>query len=97
MGMRKGHVQGRHGEEFVELIRDVPRDRVLCVSIDVHKYYHQVMVHNQYGEMVCPSFRIDIFLSGYERLCTEIDRAVEQTAAQVLQYQTAKNRRRSPA
>jgi len=84
MGMRKGHVQGRHGEEFVELIRDVPRDQVLCVSIDVHKYYHQVMMHNQYGEIVCPSFRIDIFRSGYERLCAEIDRAMEETAAQVL-------------
>ena len=42
--MRKDqrHIQGRRGEIFAELTRGVPQDQVICVAIDVHKYYHKV-------------------------------------------------------
>jgi transposase len=84
MGKHKKHIQGRRGEAFVKLVRDVPRDRIGCVSIDVHKYYHQVMIHNDYGEILVPSFRIDIFQSGFDRLCEGIDEAVAEHGIQVL-------------
>jgi transposase len=84
MSQRKKHVQGRRGEAFVRLIRGVPRDRIACVSIDVHKYYHQVMIHNDYGEILVPSFRIDVFQSGFDRLCEVIEEAVAEHDIQVL-------------
>jgi transposase len=84
MSQRRKHVQGRRGEAFVKLIRDVPRDQIACVSIDVHKYYHQVMMHNEYGEILVPSFRIDIFQSGFERLCEVVDSMVAEHDIQVL-------------
>ena len=68
MGMRQGHVQGHRGQEFVELIRDVPRGKILCVSIDVHKYYHLVMVHSDIGEIVTPTLRIDVLQAGFGAL-----------------------------
>jgi transposase len=54
------------------------------VSIDVHKYYHQVMIHNEYGEILESSFRIDTFRAGYERLCELIDDVVSTHNIQVL-------------
>jgi transposase len=84
MGQRKKHVQGRRGEAFVELIRGVPRDQIACVSIDVHKYYHQVMIYNELGEILVPSFRIDIFRAGFEHLCQVIDTAVTEHDIRVL-------------
>jgi hypothetical protein len=81
---RRKHIQGRRGEAFVKLIRGIPRERIACVSIDVHKYYHQVMIHNEYGEILEPSFRIDIFREGFERLCQVIDDAVGEHGIQVL-------------
>jgi transposase len=54
------------------------------VSIDVHKYYHLVMIHNDIGEIVSPSFRIDTLQAGFEQLCAEIDRAVDETESQLL-------------
>jgi transposase len=84
MNRHKRHVQGRRGEAFVALIRGVPRDRIACVSIDVHKYYHQVMIHNDYGEILVPSFRIDVFRSGFDHLCKVIEEAVVEHDIQVL-------------
>lgn len=81
---KRKHVQGQRGEAYVELIRDVPRDQIACVSIDVHKYYHQVMIHNEYGEILQASFRIDTFRAGFERLCELIDEVVCQYQIQVL-------------
>ena len=81
---KRKHIQGRRGEAYVELIRDVPRDQIACVSIDVHKYYHQVMIHNEYGEILQASFRIDTFQAGFERLCELVDEVVCQHHIQVL-------------
>ena len=58
------HVQGPRGEAFLRLTRGVPREQVVCVSIDVHKYYHKVMLLNGYQEVLEPSFEIDVFRSG---------------------------------
>jgi transposase len=68
----------------VELIRDVPQDRIVCVSIDVHKYFHLVMVHNGYGEILAPAFRINIFRSGFGQLCAVIDSVVAAVEARVM-------------
>ena len=84
MSKRRKHIQGRRGEAFVELIRDVPRDQIACVSIDVHKYYHQVIIHNEYGEILVPSFRIDTFRAGFERLCQVIEQTVLEHELRVL-------------
>jgi len=84
--MRKGqqHLQGSRGEAFAELIRGVPQDKIICVSIDVHKYYHRVLIVNCYQEILVPSFQVDIFQSGYERLYGVIDDIVAKTKAQLL-------------
>ena len=59
-------------------------DRILCVSLDIHKYFHVVMMHNALGEIVTPTFEIDIFQTGFDQLCQAIDAAVARTHAQVV-------------
>ena len=83
MGKQQKHLQGRRGEAFVRLIRGIPREQIICVSIDVHKYYHLVMIHNDYGDILACSFKIDIFKTGFDRLCMEIDRVLLETGARV--------------
>ena len=53
---RKGrtHLRGKRGQAFADKIRGVPMDRILCVSLDVHKYFHVGMIHNGLGEIVSP-------------------------------------------
>lgn len=84
MAKRGRHVQGPRGEAFVKLIRGVPLDHILAVSIDVHKDYHLAGIHNGYGDIVVHSFRVDIFRSGFEKLCAAIDNATEMTEAEVV-------------
>jgi len=42
------------------------------------------MIHNDYGEILVPSFRVDIFQLGFDRLCEVIDEAVSEHAIEVL-------------
>jgi transposase len=77
-------VQGKRGEEHLELIRGVPPDRIACISIDVHKHFHLVMIHDAYGQILEPAFRINIFRSGLEQLCAAIDSVAAAVDAQVL-------------
>jgi len=49
-----------------------------------HKYYHQVLLHDGYGKIIVPSFKIDIFQSGFDALCSVIDSAVAAIEPQVL-------------
>ena len=37
-----------------------PLEQILCVSLDIHKYFHVVMIHNALGEIVTMPFEIDI-------------------------------------
>jgi hypothetical protein len=83
---RKGrtHLRGKRGQAFADKIRGVPLDRILCVSLDVHKYFHMVMIHNGLGEIVTPTFEIDIFQNGIDQLCQAIDEATTRTEAQIV-------------
>lgn len=78
------HLQGKRGEEFLRLIQGVPREKIIGVSIDIHKYYHMILVHDGYGRVLMPSFSVDIFQSGFAQLCQVIDRAVAGADAEVL-------------
>ena len=78
------HLRGQRGQAFADKIRDVKMEQLLCVSLDISKYFHVVMIHNGLGEIVKPTFEIDIFRSGYERLCEAIDQALVETKAKVL-------------
>ena len=78
------HLRGERGQAFADKIRGVPLDRILCVSLDVHKYFHVGMIHNALGEIVTPTFEIDIFRSGFDQLCQAIDEASSRTQAQVV-------------
>jgi len=78
------HLRGRQGQAFADQVRGVSAERILCVSIDVSKDFHVVLIHNSLGEIVRPSFEIDIFQSGLSHLCRAIDEAVERTKAQVV-------------
>ena len=59
-------------------------EQILCVSLDIHKYFHVVIIHNALGEIVTPTFEIDIFQTGFEQLCQAIDEAIARTDAQVV-------------
>jgi len=43
-----------------------------------------VMIHNALGEIVTPTFEIDIFKTGFEQLCQVIDEAIDRTQAQLV-------------
>ncbi|HLF28007.1 MAG TPA: transposase [Anaerolineae bacterium] len=81
---QRTHLRGQRGQAFADQIRGIALDRILCVSLDISKYFHVVMIHNGLGEIVTPTFEIDIFQTGFERLCQAIDAAVAQTKAQVV-------------
>jgi transposase len=78
------HLRGERGQAFTELIRGVSAEQILCVSIDISKYFHLAMIHNGLGEIVMRPFEVDIYQSGFDQLCQTIDQAQAQTQAQVV-------------
>jgi hypothetical protein len=78
------HLRGERGQAFADRIRGILLEQILCVSLDIHKYFHVVMIHNALGEIVTMTFEIDIFQAGFDRLCQAIDEAVARTNAQVV-------------
>ncbi len=80
----KSHIRGKRGQAFADKIRGIDQEQILCVSLDISKYFQVVMLHNGLGEIVRPTFEIDIFKTGFEQLCQSIDEAIEQTMAQVV-------------
>jgi transposase len=78
------HLRGERGQAFADKIRGIAMEQILCVSLDIHKYFHVVMIHNALGEIVTMTFEIDIFQAGFDRLCRAIDEAVARTKAQVV-------------
>ena len=81
---KRTHLRGKRGQAFADKIRGIPLDCILCVSIDIHKYFHVVMIHNALGEIVTPAFEIDIFQTGFEQLCHVIDETIAQTETRVV-------------
>jgi len=78
------HLGGERRQLFADQVRGLPLERVLCVSLDISKYFHVVIIHNALGEIVTPTFEIDIFQNGFDRLCCAIDAAVARTQAQLV-------------
>ena len=81
---KRTHLRGERGQAFVDKIRGIPMEQILCVSLDIHKYFHVVMIHNALGEIVTTTFEIDIFQAGFDQLCRAIDEAVTRTNAQIV-------------
>lgn len=81
---RTAHLRGARGQAFTDLTRGIASERILCVSLDISKYFHVVMIHNGLGEIVTPTFEIDIFQSGFDQLCQVIDQASFRTNAQLV-------------
>ncbi len=81
---RRTHLRGQRGQAFADQIRGIVPEKILCVSIDVSKDFHVVLLHNGLGEIVTPSFEIDIFRSGFEQFCQAVDEAVAGAKAQVV-------------
>lgn len=81
---RKTHLRGERGQAFANKIRGIPLEQILCVSVDIHKYYHLGMIHNGLGEIVTPTFEVDIFQTGFDQLCQEIDKAEAATSARIV-------------
>ncbi len=77
---KRTHLRGERGQAFADKIRGIPLDQILCVSLDIHKCFHVVIIHNALGEIVTPTFEIDVFQTGYEQLC----QAVARTDAKVV-------------
>jgi transposase len=80
----KSHIRGKRGQAFADKIRGINQEQILCVSLDISKYFHVVMIHNKLGEIVTPTFEIGIFKTGFERLCQALDEAIERTQAQLV-------------
>ena len=78
------HLRGERGQAFADKMRGIPVEQILCVSLDIHEYFHVVMMHNALGEIVTAPIEIDIFQAGFDRLCQAIDEAVARTNAQVV-------------
>jgi len=81
---KQTHLRGERGQAFSDKIRGIPLEQLLCVSLDISKYFHVVMIHNGLGEIVTSTFEIDIFQSGFEQLGQAVDQAINQTQAQVV-------------
>ena len=81
---KRTHLRGKRGQAFADKIRGIPLEQILCVSLDIHKYFHVVMLHNALGEIVTPTFEVDIFRSGFELLCQAVDEAIVRTEARVV-------------
>jgi len=78
------HIRGERGQAFADQIRGLNQEQILCVSLDISKYFHVVMIHNALGEIVTPTFEIDIFKTGFEQLCQAIDAALIRTQARLV-------------
>jgi transposase len=81
---RFSHMRGERGQAFADLIRGIPSEQIMCVSLEISKYFHTVMIHNGLGEIVKPTFEIDFYESGFDQLCKAIDQAKDRTQAQVV-------------
>jgi transposase len=81
---RRTHLRGQRGQAFADQIRGILPEQILCVSIDVSKDFQVVLLHNGLGEIVTPSFEMDIFCTGYEQFCQAAAAAVARTQAQVV-------------
>lgn len=81
---RFAHLRGERGQVFADLVRGIPSEHILCVSLDISKYFHVVMIHNGLGEIVTPTFEIDLFQSGFDQLCQAIAQAQARTQARVV-------------
>jgi transposase len=81
---RTAHLRGASGQAFADLTRSISSEHILCVSLDISKYFHVVMIHNGLGEIVTPTFEIDIFQSGFDQLCQAVDQAKSRTKAQLV-------------
>lgn len=80
----KTHIRGERGQAFADKIRGLSQEQILCVSLDISKYFHVVIIHNGLGEIVTPTFEIDIFKTGFEKLCQAIDEATTRTEAKLV-------------
>jgi transposase len=78
------HLRGHQGQAFADQVRGIPLEQILCVSLDISKDFHVVLVHNALGEVVRPTFEIDIFQTGFNQLFQAIEAARVQTRAQVV-------------
>lgn len=81
---QQSHLRGQRGQAFADKIRGIFPEQILCVSIDISKDFHVALLHNGLGEIIAPSFEVDIFRTGLERLSQMIDTAVIRTNAQVV-------------
>jgi transposase len=81
---RSSHLRGERGQAFAELIRGVAPEQIMCVSLDISKYFHVAMIHNGLGEIVIQPFDVDIYQSGFDQLCQAIAQARARTQAQVV-------------
>ena len=42
----KTHIRGERGQAFADKIRGLNLEQILCVSLDISKYFQVVMIHN---------------------------------------------------
>ncbi len=81
---KKTHLHGQPGQSFADRIRGIAPEQVLCVSIDISKDFHVVLIHNGLGEIIKERFEIDIFRRGYEQLWRSIKEVQKESDSRIV-------------
>jgi transposase len=76
-----GFVGGEVQQRFVERVRDIDRDRLLAVPVDVGKRSAAALVCDFWGELVADPMEFELNESGFQTLCATIARAEAQKDA----------------
>jgi hypothetical protein len=78
------HLRGQRGQAFADQVRGIGPEQILCVSIDISKDFHVVLIHNGLGEVIRPNFMIDIFQYGFEQFCQAVEETMVEVEARVV-------------
>src|SRR6266702_3400399 len=70
-----GYIGGRLQEAFVRRIRELDRDRLLAVPIDVGKHTAMAVVCDFWGKVVVAPFTFSLNDRGFEALTAAVGRA----------------------
>jgi transposase len=78
------HLRGQRGQAFANQVRGITPEQILCVSVDISKDFHKVLIHNGLGEVIRPSFTVDIFQHGFDQLCEAVEEARVEVQARLV-------------
>lgn len=70
---RSAHLRGNRGRAFANLVRGIPPEQILCVSVNLSKYFYVPMIHNDLGEILTSPFEVDVYQREFDKLYQKIE------------------------